>query len=277
MTAEATRGLPVPRRRSRPESEHADDRDGADGPTRHPEVAYRMLAHDLRRAILADEFADGVRLPTEQELTEQRGLSRQTVRRAFQDLVTEGLVYRVRGVGTFASRRDGHYLRQFGSVEELMGLSLDTELELLVPLHHAVDAAAAERLGVEDVEALMSATFRRRHHGLAFCSTRVYLPEHIGRELMDRPEMSEVGHISSATVIGLVDEVGQPITEAEQSITATEAFGEIAAHLGVRPGTAVLRIDRLYFDAAGRAEELAISHFLPSHYSYRVRLRRSLR
>jgi GntR family transcriptional regulator len=274
MTADATQGIPGSRRRTRPGLNRAGHRSTGDEPARRPEIAYRNLANDLRQAILADEFADGTRLPTEQELTEQRSLSRQTVRRAFQDLVTEGLVYRVRGVGTFANRRDGRYLRQFGSVEELMGLSLDTDLELLIPLHPVVDAAAGARLGVEP-DALMSATFRRRHHGIAFCSTRVYLPAQIGRELIDRPEMSEVGHISSATVIGLVDQVGRPIAEAEQSITAAEAEGEIATHLGVRPGLPVLRIERLYFDATGWPEELAISHFLPSHYSYRVRLRRS--
>lgn len=241
-----------------------------------PETAYRSLANELRAAILADEFAGGAKLPTEAELSRERGLSRQTVRRAFHDLVTEGLVYRVRGRGTFASGRDGQYLRQFGSVEDLMGLSLDTELELLIPLHEAVDAAAADRLGV-DADQVMCATFRRIHDGVAFCSTRVFLPTSIGRLLLDRPELTEAGLCSRVTVIGLIDKTAdQPIVEAEQSITVAPLPAEVSGHLRVLPEAPVLRIDRIYFNPLGRAVELAISYFLPEHYSYRVRLHRSM-
>ncbi|MFE4850635.1 winged helix-turn-helix domain-containing protein, partial [Streptomyces sp. NPDC056689] len=59
--------------------------------------AYVRLARELREAILRHDYPEGVRLPTEAELAASHGLSRQTVRRAFQDLVTEGLVHRVPG------------------------------------------------------------------------------------------------------------------------------------------------------------------------------------
>lgn len=247
----------------------------ATGPGR-PEIAYRSLANELRDAILADRFANGAKLPTEAELSRDRGLSRQTVRRAFQDLVSEGLVYRVPGRGTFASERDGQYLRQFGSVEDLMGFSLDTEFELLIPLHDAVDAAAAHRLGVEG-ERIMSATFRRIHDGTAFCSTRVFLPTEVGRLLTHTPQLTQIGLRSRATVIALIDKAAdQPITEAEQVITAAPLPAEISGHLRVPAQTPVLRIDRTYFNPTGCAVELAISYFLPEHYSYRVRLHRSM-
>lgn len=247
----------------------------ATGATR-PDTAYRTLANELREAILADRFSNGARLPTEAELARDRGLSRQTVRRAFHDLVTEGLVYRVPGRGTFASDRSGQYLRQFGSVEDLMGLSIDTELELLIPLHSAIDSAAGRRLAVEP-EQVMTATFRRVHDGIAFCSTRVFLPQTIGELLLDVPELTRAGLRSRATVIGLIDDAADlPITEAEQNITVAPLPGEVAGHLRVPSDVAVLRIDRTYYDSAGTAVELAISHFLPDHYSYRVRLHRSM-
>ena len=53
------------------------------------ESAYHLLAQELRAAILRHEYPDGVRLPTEAELAEQHRVSRQTVRRAFQDLVSD--------------------------------------------------------------------------------------------------------------------------------------------------------------------------------------------
>ncbi|MDT7730587.1 MAG: GntR family transcriptional regulator, partial [Mycobacterium sp.] len=56
--------------------------------------AYQTLRDRIRGEISAGRYRDGTRLPTESELVAQHGLSRQTVRRAFQDLVSEGMVYR---------------------------------------------------------------------------------------------------------------------------------------------------------------------------------------
>ncbi|WP_432828811.1 GntR family transcriptional regulator [Dactylosporangium sp. CA-092794] len=238
-------------------------------------VAYRSLAQELRSAILANRFADGVRLPTEEQLSRERGLSRQTVRRAYQDLVGEGLVYRVPGRGTFASAHDSRYLRQSGSIEELMGFAIDTEFELLLPLHDVVDAAAASRLGL-GADHVTTATFRRIHNGRTFCSTRVFLPVDVGRLMSGLPELTEQGVIRRATIVGLLDRVAeQPITEAEQVITVAPLPGEIAGHFAVPARTPMLRIDRTYYDATGRAVELAVNHYLPEHYSYRVRLYRT--
>ena len=68
-------------------------------------TAYRQLAANLRDAVAAGRYPPRRRLPTEAELVGSTGLSRQTVRRAFQELVSEGVIYRVRGRGTFAAAR----------------------------------------------------------------------------------------------------------------------------------------------------------------------------
>ena len=88
-------------------------------------------------------YSDGARLPTESELVAQHGLSRQTVRRAFQDLVAEGAVYRVPGRGTYAHDGSHRYLRQLGSIEDLMSLSDDTTMEVISGLRRRVDVDAA--------------------------------------------------------------------------------------------------------------------------------------
>jgi GntR family transcriptional regulator len=238
--------------------------------------AYARLARELRQALLRHEYPEGVRLPTEAELAERHGLSRQTVRRAFQDLVAEGLVHRVPGRGTFAAPREGRYLRQFGSVEELMALSLDTVMRVVSPLRRQVDldAAGRLRLAADHVDRLV---FLRCHGETPFCVTTVHLPPAVGSLLTDVPELSRTGATTRATVIGLLDgRLPRPIAEAEQSVTVGHATPGTAALLGCAPDRPLLRIDRLYH-ASGEPVELAVSHFLPEHYSYRVRLRRSPR
>lgn len=238
------------------------------------ESTYTIVAREVRSRILHGDYADGRRLPTEAELAERHGVSRQTVRRAFQDLVAEGMVYRVPGRGTFVTRRDEAYLRQFGSIDDLMGLSVDTRMEVTAPLRRLVDVTAASRLRLPD-DVVHSLTFRRSHDGAPFCVTTVSVPATVGAVLASVPELAAAGASSRTTIIALLDaRLPAPIAEADQSITVASADAATAAQLGGRPGDPLLRIDRLYSDTAGRPVELAISHFLPELYSYRTKLRR---
>lgn len=241
------------------------------------ESGYNVLARELRKQILQGQYADGRRLPTEAELSERYQVSRQTVRRAFQDLVAEGMVYRVPGRGTFVTPSESStYLRQFGSIDALMGLSVDTRMEIITPLRRRIDVNAAGRLRLpEDV--VHGVVFRRLHDGTPFCVTSVMLPPAVGRSLASVTDLTTPGAISDLTVIGLLDSrLDAPIAEAEQSITVALADTEVAAQLGCETGHPLLRIDRLYLDTAGTPVELAISRFLPELHSYRTSLRRSL-
>ncbi len=62
---------------------------------------YARLENDLRQDILASRLSDGEALPTEKELSESYGVSRNTVRHALANLVEEGLLKKVHGSGTF--------------------------------------------------------------------------------------------------------------------------------------------------------------------------------
>jgi GntR family transcriptional regulator len=239
-----------------------------------PEPAFRRLENDLRSQIRARQFSADTPLPTEAELARRYAVSRQTVRRAFHDLVAENLVFRVPGRGTFVTSESGQYLRQFGSVEDLMALSADSVMQVVQPLVTAVDPAAAGRLRLPD-DRVATTTFLRLHHGEAFSHTAVHIPPQLRRRLGEVPELSQPGTVSGVTVIGLLDTVlDRPIRDAEQSITVSAAPLEVSQTLDLATGTPLLRIDRMYFDADGEPVELAISHFHPDRYSYRVRLRR---
>ncbi|TDC00056.1 GntR family transcriptional regulator [Micromonospora fluostatini] len=67
-----------------------------------PDVAtWKQLADRLRQAIRSGQLAPGQRVPTELGLTQEYQLSRLTVRRALQQLRSEGLIVVVRSRGTF--------------------------------------------------------------------------------------------------------------------------------------------------------------------------------
>jgi GntR family transcriptional regulator, arabinose operon transcriptional repressor len=64
---------------------------------------YLDLAQKLRRQIALAKLKPGDRLPTEDELVQEHGLSRITIRRALAMLEKDGLVSRKRKLGTFVS------------------------------------------------------------------------------------------------------------------------------------------------------------------------------
>src|SRR5262249_17535392 len=68
-----------------------------------PAPLYQQVKQHIVARVLSGEWANGARLPSEQELVAALGVWRMTVHRAVRELSAEGLVARVQGVGTFVA------------------------------------------------------------------------------------------------------------------------------------------------------------------------------
>lgn len=89
------------------------------------DLKFQALADELRRGILAGSWAVGTKLPTEQQLADDTGLSLTTVRRAFDELVRQDLVFRRQGAGSFVAERQQERQRARSTVGVLLP---DTQL-----------------------------------------------------------------------------------------------------------------------------------------------------
>lgn len=246
--------------------------DPADGAADTPE--YRRVAQYLREGIGSQRWSEDGPLPTDAELGARFSVSRQTVRRAYLDLVADGLVYRTPGKGTFVVPSHLRYRRPFETVDDLLGLSDDTELEIIAPLTGTYDATAAERLGLQ-TRIMYGMHFLRRHGDTLFCHTQVHLPTAQGALLEDVEPFTTAGARSIRTVIGALEEKGVHIGGAEQTMTARAATEEDARLLHCEVGHPLLHAERLYVDEQGVPVEFAVSAFLPENYTHRLRLGRS--
>lgn len=234
--------------------------------------AYRELADQLRESIARN--GTGGRMPTEAELSARYGLSRQTVRRAYQDLVAEGSVERVAGRGTFA-KPPGPYVPSLGSLEDLLAQSSDTDLELLSPLG-LLDPApegAGRALGQPVV---MGARIRRFHGDQPFSVTDVYFPRRVGTQLARFKFLTQPGPRQRTTVLELLDRVlTSKIVLARQEITVAPAPSDIARFIDVKAREPVLRIERVFLDSDQAAVQYTVNHFNPSRYAYRLEMKRT--
>jgi GntR family transcriptional regulator len=70
---------------------------------RTPRLLWQQVADDLRAEMDSSELVEDARLPGELELADQYGVSRDTIRRAIQELVSEGRLVVLHGRGTFVT------------------------------------------------------------------------------------------------------------------------------------------------------------------------------
>ena len=72
------------------------------------ETKYSNIETELRNLVFSEDCRPGDKLPSENELARQYGVSRQTVRKALESLEREGYIYAVHGSGRYVSERTIH-------------------------------------------------------------------------------------------------------------------------------------------------------------------------
>ena len=131
----------------------------SDGPAEPRQKLSARIATALRTRLLAGEIPPGKKLPTENELTKQFGVSRTVVREAIATLAADGLVQARQGAGVFVV---DHPAPTFGTLAAEMGSSASTALNVLeVRLAIEVESAAlaAERRSPSQEAVIQEAFF----------------------------------------------------------------------------------------------------------------------
>jgi len=72
------------------------------------QMKYTQIIDDLKKQLLSGKIKAGDKLPSENQLSETYGISRQTVRKALQVLEQDDYIYAVHGKGTFCSEKMRH-------------------------------------------------------------------------------------------------------------------------------------------------------------------------
>src|SRR5580704_4991990 len=152
-------------------------------------VTQDTLLYARVETVLASEITDGDlktgdQLPTEDSLIARFGVSRITVRRAIQNLVSRGLVEIRRGKGTFvAAPKIMQDLKELsGFVEDMHALGRQPTARVIAKEIVTADAIVARQLALTRGERIVKIRRVRLADGVPLSFDETYLPLEIGKK-----------------------------------------------------------------------------------------------
>jgi GntR family transcriptional regulator len=86
----------------------------------HPDPMYKQVTDQIKDAIASGDLKPNDRLPSVRELSEALNVSAITIKRAYQDLETDGFILTRAGMGSFVApvERDALRERKLAEVQE---------------------------------------------------------------------------------------------------------------------------------------------------------------
>lgn len=230
-----------------------------------PVSAYMQLMNHFSDAIAQGEYKPGDKLPSENAMCREFGVSRTTVRQALQLLTQQDLVFSVHGRGTFvkmpAISSELTRITSFGQVLQQKGLSGYTRIHGYCPRTSDVhpnlgaDAACLELLGyISDAPAVYYRSFFKFQ---------------IGEKMWQAAKTAAQSNTAFSTY-DLYDKIGVPRSRVEQTIRAISASEALSEILNIPVGMALITLDSVYYGADGTALEYKTGYYRSDIYSFNV-------
>ena len=241
------------------------------GPGRQP--LYAALAALLARDIEEGKYPPSSILPSEKELTERYGVSRQTVRQALRTVREQGLISSHAGVGTIVRELVGRQTRfsSVNSIEDLLQFVGNTEMHAVSLSEVTVDQQLARQLECKEGLVLSEVAFLRKTPGseLPISYIRIYTHPRFAAAQVTPP-------VSNTPIYKNIERLfGVRVHEVRQDISATVLDAPLARTLHAKPGDPALQIKRFYYDANGTLVQTSISDYPADRYTQSARFRAS--
>lgn len=202
---------------------------------------HRQLFLVLHDEIARGAIAAGQPLPTEQELCEQFGVSRITVRRALADLAAQDYITRRQGIGSFVrqdnpTRSEPAANRSYD--DEMHQIQFESEVNVFEFGLRAAPLNITEKTGLAGDALYVLSARRERRTSEPLLVTEAWLPG----ELSESITAEKMAH---TPMFSLLAEAGVTFTRFQHEFTAEIAGPRNARLLDIAIGAPVLRVNRL--------------------------------
>ncbi len=230
---------------------------------------YHQIKQNLRDLIENEVLPVDHFLPSERELGEYYGVNRLTVRQAMTELVSEGILRRQRGVGTFVAEPKLTQImgRVMGFSERIREVGREPSSRVISLEVVPASIGVARSLNQEPTELLYKLVRLRCADGEPVMLETAFLPQ------ARFPDLKAVNFFEASLYRVLAEKFDCRIVEADETLEPVIMTGYEVELLGAEPGTPGLLVETLAYDQSGVAVEFGKSVVRgdKSRFYYRIK------
>jgi GntR family transcriptional regulator len=217
---------------------------------------YYQLMDRLRELIEKENWKPGDRIPSENQLMDEYGVSRNTAKKAIEELVQEGILYRIQGKGTFVAKPKlqqslmGFY--SFSKVLKENGLhpkDIILKIEEVKPSRKIIDA-----LQLDENENVIEVKRLRCANDDPYILESSFIPKSV---------VTDIEHLKKVGEISLYDLFAQQfkvvVSRAKEAFEPVLIRAEESGYLQTKEGRPALLLERIAYDTVERPVEFCIS------------------
>lgn len=226
---------------------------------------YKSIKLEVTRALSGGEVKTGMALPTEKQLSERYGVSVGTVRHALSELVTEKVLVRQQGRGTFLAPFDSkRMLNSFWHIARKDGVREIPFVQTLRFEETTANIHTAERLGIRVGEPIYWIVNLLLMSGNPMLIDSIHIPQALF------PSLTKAQFLGRASTVYHLyrDSFGINVVKTIDHLTAVSADLETAKTLGLALGTPLLEILRVAYTFDDRPVELRHSLLYTDKYDF---------
>lgn len=232
-----------------------------------PGPLYLQLQRRIAEAMASGDLPPGSSLPAERDIATMTGLSRVTVRKAVEALVASGQLVQRRGSGTFVAPRVERLEQALSLLtsftEDMARRGKSVESVWISRAIHSPSPEEVMALGLGAGDRVARLERVRQSDGVPLAIERASL----STQVLAEPEAVKT------SLYALLETYGMRPVRAVQRISAANLGPKDAELLGVLPGVAGLRIERIGYLASGRVVEFTRSLYRGDAYDFAVELK----
>jgi GntR family transcriptional regulator, histidine utilization repressor len=204
---------------------------------------YQQVKDYIVGRILAGDWPEGTRVPSENELTREQSVSRMTVHRALRELTTEGWLDRVQGAGTFvaAPKPQSEVLAIRNIAEEIAARGHVHSAEVRFVRRERARALDAKLLGLARGDAVFHSLIVHRENGQPVQLEERWVNPGAAPGYLEQDFTAITPHRYLQDIA--------PLSEAEHIVTAAMPAAEERALLAMKPGEPCLLLHRQTWSA----------------------------
>lgn len=228
---------------------------------------YIQLANHLSEAICQGEYRSGDKLPSENSLCKEFGVSRITVRQALNLLVQQDLAFSVHGKGTFiktpAINHELNKIVSFSRVLQQKGLNGHT---LIHSFEQNISSTEPHPYFGNEVTSLSLLGYASKSPVVYY---RSFFRPDLGQRMWEAAIDAEKSGAAFSTY-DLYSRIGVPLSRVDQTISAINATTELEHILELPRGIALITLESVYYSIDGTPLEHKIGYYRSDIYSFHV-------